>query len=321
MAEPKMPDRWRDSTFVAWCLLIRPLILFISCFGASVGAFNVTIATVPVNQGIHLAPIVYLLMLLGAGLLSAGLMIHNDYTDYASDCVNRPRKPLPRGIVSMAMARFWGILLMAGSVVVGAAISLPTTGRLNWPCAILTAAVVVIGIAYNRWGKHWGIWGHAMVAFGVGAIPVWGSWAVRPDSLAMMLPLGVAIFVMEIGREIMVCAGDIKGDIAAGYATTPIRLGRIPAMLVALGFYTAALPLYPIPYFGWLGFPILFGPLYMVGAVVFAGILYVTWILTFMVVRRGDDAAVWEAFERNIRLGTRLGVVAFQVILFLEAFL
>ena len=161
------------------------------------------------------------------------------------------------------------------------------------------------------------------MAFGVGAIPLWGAWAVRPytwSDLEIMIPLAMAIFFMEIGREIMVCIGDLEGDRAAGFLTTPVRAGREFSMYLVLFFYTLFIPLYPISYFGILGFPRVFGLPYMIGATLFIIILYLTWFNVRRVVRTGNEKRIWHAFELNIRTGTRLGVVLFQVLLFVEAF-
>lgn len=306
----------------AWFRVVRPPIVFISIFGACVGALNVTSA-----QGLHLDPIAFILCLLAAGFLSAGLMVHNDYTDLDSDRVNRPNKPLPQGIISPEVAKYTGIILMGISVIFGFCTTLVLQPDawylpfgLNIPCGILTLIVMVEGILYNQSGKYTGLSGHILVAFGVGVIPYWGALAVKPTDLLSMFPLALAIGVMEVGREIMVCAGDIKGDIKAGYQTTPVRLGRIKSMWVVLPFYLGFIPIFPIPYFGWFGFPKIFGDLYLWGAILFEAILLITWIDTYRVAIKGDDSATWRAFERNIRTGTRVGVIIFQIILFLEAF-
>ena len=311
----------------AWFRIIRPPIVFISVFGACVGALNVTLAQdLAVNTGS------LLLTIIGAGLLAAGLMVHNDFTDLESDRVNRPHKPIPRGIITPRTAKYTGIILMVLAVIVGFFINIfefqadnlfndPIRPLgLNLPCGLLTVIVVITGIYYNKAGKYAGITGHIVVAFGVGVIPYWGAIAVQPTDLVSMLPLAVSIFIMEIGREIMVCAGDIKGDIKAGYKTTPIKMGRLRSMYFVLLFYIGFLPVYPISYFGWFGFPKIFGEIYLAGATVFAIILFLTWADTMRVAKRGDDERTWQAFERNIRTGTRLGVIFFQMILFVEVF-
>ncbi len=310
------------NKIMAWFRIVRPPIVFISIFGACVGALNVTL-----GQGVALDQTAFLLSLIAAGLLAAGLMVHNDYTDLESDRVNRPDKPLPAGVISPKTARLMGIVLMGAAVVLSfcTTLALNSNGALlpfglNLYCGLLTLVVMVVGILYNHSGKYTGLFGHVLVAFGVGVIPYWGAIAVKPTDLVSMLPLAFAIGIMEVGREIMVCAGDIKGDIKAGYRTTPVRLGRLRSMFVVLPFYFGFVLIFPISYFGWFGFPIIFGDLYLWGAVVFESILIITWVDTYRVVLKGDDSTSWRAFERNIRTGTRLGVILFQIILFLEAF-
>ena len=314
----------------AWFRVVRPPIVIISIFGATVGALNVTLP-----QDIAIDPLSFILMMLGAGMLGAGLMVHNDYTDLESDRVNRPHKPLPQNIISPKTAKYTGLALMYLAILISIVIgpfnpidSAYTPYDLNIPLIILTIAVVYIGIIYNQKGKYTGIWGHVMVAFGVGVIPLWGALALQPQVPALMLPLALAIFIMEIGREIMVCAGDIKGDIEAGYKTTPVRVGRLRSMHIALVFYLLFIPIYPLPYLenipffdtGRFGFEKIFGELYFWGATIFLLILLLTWADTYRVARKDNDKATWNAFERNIRTGPRLGVFFFQVILLLEAF-
>ena len=322
----------RNKLF-AWIRIVRPLIIFISVFGASVGALNVTVADITVNDGASLDAGAFTLALTAAALLAAGLMIHNDYTDIESDRVNRPQKPIPSGLISLSTAKWTGIFLMGASVLVAFSTTLPMPssshgplayGGFNLPCGILTLIIVISGIFYNARGKYTGIWGHVIVAFGVGAIPLWGAWALRPGTFAelrIILPLAVAIFAMEIGREIMVCIGDMHGDRAAGFQTTPVRRGRELSMYLVLMFYTLFIPLYPIPFLGILGFPKVFGIAYLVGATLFLAILYITWFNVRRAVRSGNEKKIWHAFELNIRTGTRIGVVLFQVLLFAEAFI
>lgn len=314
------PGSLGDRLF-AWIQIVRPLIMFISIFGALVGALNLRALVVGSDASWPPDQLFDLLQLaLGAALLSSGLMIHNDVTDHPSDCVNRPHKPLPRGAIGHATARWSGIACMTLAILVAAVHRGPAGFLINWYCATLTAAVVITGIFYNDHGKMYGLLGHAIVAFGVGAIPLWGALMLYPEQGLAMLPLTLAIFVMEIGREIMVCVGDLPGDIEAGFRTTPIRMGRDRAMRHVLLYYTGYLLLLPLPFTGLGPFPALFGRIYLAGAIIFAIVLFATWLVTWRTIRGGDESAIFAAFERYIRLGTRLGVVFFQLVLFAEAF-
>jgi geranylgeranylglycerol-phosphate geranylgeranyltransferase len=262
------------------------------------------------------------MVLLGSAFLSAGLMIHNDVTDLKSDEVNRPYKPLPSGIIKTKTAYATGTLLMILSVIIALVINIKDGGGLNYRCGFLTLVIVIIGMYYNHYGKYHGIFGNIAVAIGVGAIPYWGSASVFPSYLFLMLPLAIAIFVQEIGREIMVNAGDYNGDLKAGFRTLPVKIGRKHSMYVALLFYLAFIPIYPLPAFDWagLGIPRLFGSVYLIGGGAFAISLILTWILTYRVVLQNDEKKTWIAFERYERTGTRVMVIVFQLILLLEVF-
>ena len=299
----------------AWIRIIRPLIFIISIFGSLVGAVNAAS-----YFGIPMEPNLMWMLVAGAALLSSGLMVHNDYTDYKSDCVNRPHKPIPSGIISLKTAKWIGIAMLLGSVIAAGIDPVAEGLRLNVSCGILTVLVVVTGIYYNRSGKFAGIIGHMIVAFGVGVIPLWGALKLYSNDGFVILPLSILIFIMETGREIMVCVGDYEGDLAAGYKTTPIRLGREKAMLLALVYYVISFLLIE-PVFKGLGFyPGVFSWPYRTGAYIFFAILFITWGITWRVAKTGDSEKIFKSFELNIRTGTRIGVLLFQIFLFMDGF-
>lgn len=305
------------NKLLAWLRIIRPPIVAISCLGALVGALNVS-----AYIDIKLSLFQISMIIIGSAFLSAGLMIHNDVTDLKSDKVNRPHKPLPSGRIRSKTAQVTGLILMILSIFIALLININDNGSLNWKCGILTLSIVIIGVCYNHYGKYHGIFGHIAVAYGVGAIPYWGAIAIAsgPEHLLLMLPLALALFTQEIGREIMVNAGDFNGDLKAGYKTLPILLGRKKAMYVALVFYLAFIPIFPISYFGWIGAEKVFGHIYLIGATIFVLSLLITWILTYRVVLQNDEKKIWRAFEKYERTGTRIMVIFFQIMLFLEAF-
>jgi 4-hydroxybenzoate polyprenyltransferase len=301
----------------AWIRIIRPPIVFISCLGAFVGALN---TATYVNTELSVFQI--LMVVIGAAFLSSGLMIHNDVTDLKSDEVNRPHKPLPQRVIKTKTASAIGIIFMLLSILIALFVNIQEEGSLNINCGILTIIIVLIGLYYNHYGKYHGIFGNLSVAIGVGAIPYWGSIAVFPNDITIMFLLAFAIFIQEIGREIMVNAGDYVGDLKAGFKTLPVNIGRKNSMYVALLFYIIFVPIYLLPAFDWtgLGVPKVFGSLYLVGGGIFAFSLLFTWILTYRVVVKNDEEKIWAAFEKYERTGTRVMIIIFQIFLLLEVF-
>ncbi|MBN1281126.1 MAG: UbiA family prenyltransferase [Candidatus Thermoplasmatota archaeon] len=303
---------------VAWVRMIRPPILFLCAFGAVVSALNCA-----VYNDISLSIVQLLLLIVAPALLSTGTMFHNDITDLDSDKVNRPHKPVPSGILKETTVYYTGIILMVFSIFAAAFVNYADTGQINWQVALLTVALVIIGLYYNYYGKHHGLIGHMAVAFGVGAIPYWGGLAVFPEQPLLMLPLALAIFFQETGREIMVCAGDYIGDLKAGFKTTPVRLGRKRSMQLALLFYLLFIPLFPLSAYDWAGvhMPQVFGTVYLIGGGLLAAALMLTWLLTYrVVISTNDEKRIWKAFERYERTGTRVMIIVFQLFILLEVF-
>lgn len=303
---------------IAWIRMIRPPILFLCCFGAVVSALNCAIF---MNESLSYVQILFLI--LAPAFLSTGTMFHNDITDLESDKINRPKKPVPSGLLKEKTVYYTGIVLMIGSIFLGLLVNFWDKGEINWQCGVLTFFLVVIGLYYNYYGKHHGLVGHMAVAIGVGAIPYWGALAVFPNQPLLMLPLAVAIFFQETGREIMVCAGDYIGDIKAGFKTTPVRHGRKRSMQIALLFYLLFIPIFPLSAYDWAGLnmPQVFGTVYLIGGFILAISLVTTWLLTYnVVINTDDEKKIWKSFERYERTGTRVMIIVFQIFILLEVF-
>jgi geranylgeranylglycerol-phosphate geranylgeranyltransferase len=306
------------ALILAWVRMVRPPIMFLCSFGALVAALNCAL-----YFNIELSYFQIFMLLLVPACLSTGIMLHNDITDLESDKVNRPNKPVPAGILREKTVHYTGLFLMISSIFLSLFVNYLDYKTINWTCGIFTVFLFIIGLYYNYYGKHHGIFGHMAVAFGVGAIPYWGSIAMFPDHPLLMLPLALAIFFMEIGREIMVCAGDYIGDLKAGFKTLPVRLGRKKAMQIAFFFYIIFIPIFPLSAWDWAGIhlPQVFGTVYLIGGIILAISLIATWILTYAwVIRTTDEEKIWQAFERYERTGTRVMIIIFQIFIFLEIF-
>jgi hypothetical protein len=93
-------------------------------------------------------------------------------------------------------------------------------------------------------------------------------------------------------------------------------------MQVALIFYLAFIPLYPLPAYDWVGIgvPKVFGNLYLIGGTLFVLSLLITWMLSYRVFLQDNEKKIWKAFERYERTGTRIMVIIFQIFLLLEIF-
>ena len=310
-------DMGLKKLIFSWIHMVRLPILFLCSFGSLVSALNCAIF-----RNVEVSYFQMFMIFLVPAVLSTGTMIHNDVTDLDSDKVNRPNKPLPAGTIKIRTAYITGLFLMFVSIILGLFVNYRDNSTLNWNCAILTILLVAAGIYYNYYGKKHGIFGHMAVAFAVSAIPYWGGIAIFPNEPLLMLPLAIAIFTQETGREIMVCVGDYVGDLKAGWKTTPVNMGRKKSMYVALLFYLLFIPLFPLPAFDWagIGAPQIFGTVYLIGGGLLAITLILTWLLSYKAVLTNDEKKIWKAFERYERTGTRVMIIVFQIFILLEVF-
>lgn len=93
---------------------------------------------------------VLLLCISTVGLYSGGI-IFNDVFDAGLDAIERPERPIPSGMISLAEATVFGALFFG--IGVGAAALFQTE-------SLLIAILIVLAcLTYNRWAKHYTVWG------------------------------------------------------------------------------------------------------------------------------------------------------------------
>ncbi len=92
-----------------------------------------------------------ILLVVASVLLYAGGVVLNDVFDVALDTVERPERPIPKGIVPLKHAAIFGFsLLLTG---VGASF---VAGTLHGVVALVLAGAILL---YNKYSKHHGFWG------------------------------------------------------------------------------------------------------------------------------------------------------------------
>ncbi|MCK4717167.1 MAG: UbiA family prenyltransferase [Thermoplasmata archaeon] len=306
----------------AWFRIVRPPIVFIGVFGSLVTAliFEGTEGAMDFSVSYHWWAFAF--SMLCWGMLWGGIMVHNDYTDLKSDMHNRPHKPIPCGAITPRQAHLGGFALMTIGWLLPIPLLLPLGVGYAAAAAFWGFTLWFVGVYYNYWGKDHAVIGHASVAWGVALIPLYGGALVSPyKGFALLLPLFIAIFISEIGREILVCAGDYHGDVKQGWRTVPVVHGRMAAMKQIPFWFLGFVPFYAIPYFGWFGYPAYFSDIYMVGYSIFIVALYLCWYAIYRVMKRTkDEKKIWGAFEFYARTWTRLFIIFTQFVMLAEAF-
>ncbi|MDX1419692.1 MAG: UbiA family prenyltransferase [Rubricoccaceae bacterium] len=185
-----------------------------------------------------------LLAMASAALIGGAANAVNDVYDLAIDRVNRPRRPLPSGLVSVRAAwALWAVLTGLG-VVLGGLVS-PLHGA-------LAAGSAALLWAYSARLKRSPGWGNLAVAAVLGLAILYGGLAAHASPGAAWLGAAFA-FLTTLAREVVKDIEDAAGDAAEGARTLPLRWGRRPAAAFALVLIFVTLFALPVPAFAGLG--------------------------------------------------------------------
>ena len=181
-------------------------------------------------------------------LITAGGNVINDYFDVEIDRVNKPRRTLPRGLITRRSALIYALALL----LVGVAASL----FLNPICAGLAAFNALLLVLYSWKLKRSALVGNVTVGYLTGSIFLFGGAAVY--SLQIPSVLFVSAMLAIASREVVKDIEDLAGDQRAGASTLPIRLGVSRSLATAALFMLAAVAISPLPFvIGVFGYPYL----------------------------------------------------------------
>lgn len=88
---------------------------------------------------------IFLLCLSTIGLYGGGI-VFNDVFDIKIDRLERPERPLPRGLISLRSATTYGILLLA--------IGILSAFLVNQTAGIIAILTSISALVYDKWGKN-----------------------------------------------------------------------------------------------------------------------------------------------------------------------
>lgn len=101
------------------------------------------------KKDFSLAP--FLFLSISSICLYAGGVILNDVYDVDIDIVERPERPIPSGKIPLMKALVFGIILMLIGIALATLIGLMS--------GLLALLISLGSYVYDRWGKHYSLWG------------------------------------------------------------------------------------------------------------------------------------------------------------------
>lgn len=236
------------------------------------------------------------LSFLSVFLISASILVLNDYFDIETDKINAPHRPIPSNMVTPFQALIFFYCLLIIGLLISYLISLPTL--------ILTIILSLVGFLYNRHFKKTGLLGNLMVSFSVGMTFIYGGVTVNLPFNKIVMLFGLIAALIDLGEEIAADAMDSKGDQLIDSNSVAIKYGNKFALKVSSFIFLLVILLTSAPFlFNWFSFYYLF-PI----AIMDFSILY----FTIKLLRSKNDEG--RKYIRFIYLGATFGLVVFLIV-------
>jgi 4-hydroxybenzoate polyprenyltransferase len=277
------------SKIKAYVDLARPFTLLPPALGVLSGAataWGARGSRPPVTLALA-EPVIYG-MLMAAVLNTASNAINQIY-DLAIDRVNKPKRPLPSGTLTLGEA--WGLTLVAFVLAWGLAWLVAPEGRHECFWIVLFTSVLVW--AYSapplRTKRH-GFWANLTIAIPRGLLLKVAGWSTVKTILGLEPWYIGAIFgLFLLGASSTKDFADIEGDRADGCQTLPILYGVKRAAWMIAPFFVFPFALIPLGVWGGVltGNPSL---LLVLGPALIAYGIYTSYLL----LRRPEELAFTE---------------------------
>ncbi|MFO7841586.1 MAG: geranylgeranylglycerol-phosphate geranylgeranyltransferase [Fidelibacterota bacterium] len=171
--------------------------------------------------------------------ITAGGNALNDIYDVEIDRINKPKRPLPAGLISVAGARgFMVAMFIFGNL---AALFLGF-----WPFVISVLIVTPLLYWYARHLRNVALVGNITVAFLSSMTFIFAAIAFG-DISAGYVP-AIYCFMLSLIREIVKDLEDLDGDKANDSKTLPVSIGESSTRVLVAVLILFFLPFLPLPY-------------------------------------------------------------------------
>ena len=173
-------------------------------------------------------------------LISASILVLNDYFDVETDRINAPERPIPSNMVSPHEALLFSILLLSTGIFPSYFIGITPL--------IISIILTIIGFLYNRFFKRSGLPGNLMVSFSVGMTFIYGGATVGLAFNKIVLFFFIIAALIDVGEEIAADSMDIKGDMIINSNSLAIKYGASVALKISVSIFFLVILLSFIPF-------------------------------------------------------------------------
>ncbi|HLT42928.1 MAG TPA: UbiA-like protein EboC [Sphingobacteriaceae bacterium] len=178
----------------------------------------------------ELSKAILLLSLSTIGLYGGGI-VFNDVFDIKVDRIERPERPLPRGLISLQSATIYGILLLALGVIFAFLVN-QTAGII----AILTS---ISALVYDKWGKNNTWLGPPNMGLCRGFNLLLGV-SILPEMVFELWYLAF-IPIIYISAITMISRGEVSGSSKTPLQVAAFLYALVISMIVTFSYFKSTL--------------------------------------------------------------------------------
>ncbi len=184
-------------------------------------------------------------------LISASILVSNDYFDVETDKINAPHRPIPSALVTSEEALILAVFLLISGLILSFTISIEAL--------LFSTGLAIIGLLYNRKFKKHGLTGNLMVSFSVGMTFIFGGLSVGLPFNKVVLFFALIAALVDLGEEIAADSMDVKGDLLINSNSIAIKYGKEKALRLSAFIFVLVILLSLIPFLlGWFSLIYLF---------------------------------------------------------------
>ena len=272
----------------AYFELGRPFTLVAPALGFFSGALTAVGAAPPEawSWSLLVAPILGALM---AATLNAGNNALNQIYDLEIDRVNKPKRPLPSGRLTIAHAWVYTAITYAVALILAWLVAPGGRHECFWLVVIAVVCTFIYSVPPLR-TKRLGIWANITIAIPRGTLLKVAGWS-SVKTIVGVEPwyIGAIFGLFLLGATTTKDFADMEGDRRGGCRTLPIQYGvQRAAWMISPSF---VVPFTMIPIGAWLG--ILTGNFWLLQALGVVMTVYGIYVC-YLMLRRPEDLAVEE---------------------------
>ncbi len=220
-----------NTTLLVWITLLRPINFIITAASIFVSCL--------LAGGTDTQMLSMIFASFGGALIGGGGMVINDIYDIEIDKINKPERPLPRGVITkFDAALYYAALSCAG---------LMMSYQASWNAFLIALYAVPAIFLYSYKLKSTPLAGNVLVGALTGLAFIYGGAAV--GNIRQAIIPAVFAFLINVGREIIKDMEDVVGDEKLGAVTFPIKYGMKVSANVATIFLMSVIVSTLFPYF------------------------------------------------------------------------